>query len=128
MNRSAQRSMCAAILVLEAVVLFLTGVVSIGVTDLGAARSVSLGVGLAVLCVLAAGLLGRRGGYLLGWLVQVVCIALGVVVGVMFFVGSLFAVLWATAYLLGARIDTERAERVVLEAEWEARESRGTEA
>ena len=124
MRRSTQRSMCAAILVLEAIVLFLTGVVTIGTTDLGAGRSVLQGVGLALLCVVAAGMLGRRGGYALGWLVQVVSVALGVVVPVMFFIGALFAVLWATAYVLGERIDREKAERLVLEAEWQAEQKR----
>lgn len=124
MKRSMKRTLCAAILSLEAIVLFLTGVVTIGTTDLGAARSVLLGVGLALLCVLVAGMLGRRGGYPLGWLVQVVSVALGVVVPVMFFVGALFAVLWATAYVLGERIDAERAERLVLEAEWQAKQKR----
>jgi hypothetical protein len=123
-KRSMQRTLCAAILSLEAIVLFLTGVVTIGTTDLGAVRSVLLGVGLALLCVVAAGMLGRRGGYPLGWLVQVVSVALGLVVTVMFAIGALFAVLWATAYVLGERIDRERAERLVLEAEWRAEQKR----
>jgi hypothetical protein len=120
--------MCAAILVLEAIVLFLTGVVTIGTTELGAGRAVLLGVGLAVLCLVAAGMLGRRGGYPLGWLVQVVAIGLGVVVPAMFFVGCLFALLWVTAYFLGVRIDRERAERLVLEEEWRAQQTSGTDA
>jgi hypothetical protein len=120
MNRSVRRSMAAAILTLEAVTLFLFGVVSIGATDLGAAASLGLGLGLAVLCVLAAGMLGRRGGYALGWAVQVVAIALGFVVTTMFFLGAVFAALWAAAYWLGAKIDREKAEREVLEEQWRA--------
>ncbi len=114
------RSMCAGMLVLQAVVLFLTGVVSIGLTDLGAAASLSLGGGLALLCVVAAGLLGRPGGYALGWAVQVVSIGLGFLVPVMFFLGVVFAALWATAYFLGRVIERERAERQVLEEQWRA--------
>jgi hypothetical protein len=117
--------MCAGILVLQAVVLFLTGVVTIGMTDLGAGTSLGLGVGLAVVCLLAAGLLGRPGGYWLGWFVQLVSIALGVLVPVMFFLGVAFAGLWAAAYVLGAKIDRERAERAVAEADWQARHSPG---
>ncbi len=128
MRRSAQRSMCAAILTLEAIVLFLTGVVTIGVTDLGAGRSLLLGAGLAAVCVVAAGMLGRPGGYPLGWLVQVVSVVLGTVVPVMFFVGAVFALLWVTAYVLGIRIDQERAERAVLEAEWRAQHDRASGA
>ena len=125
MSRSIRRSMCAGMLVLQAVVLFLTGAVTIGMTDLGVARSLCLGVGLAALCLLAAGLVGRPGGYPLGWLVQVVSVALGFVVTAMFFVGLVFAVLWGAAYFLGIKIDRERAERVVLEAEWAAQQAHG---
>jgi hypothetical protein len=128
--RSVRRSLCAAMLCLQAVVLFLTGVVTIGMTDIGAGASLGLGLGLAVLCVLAAGLLRSPVGYGLGWLVQVVSIGLGFVVPVMFFVGVVFAVLWGTAYVLGVRIDQEKAERAVLEEEWRARHApeRGSEA
>jgi hypothetical protein len=107
-------------LVLQAVVLFLTGVVTIGMTDIGAAASLGMGLGLAVLCVLAAGMLGRPFGYALGWLVQVVSIALGFVVTAMFFLGLVFAGLWAASYFLGIKIDRERAERQVLEEQWRA--------
>ena len=120
MRRSIRRSLCAAMLVLQAVVLFLTGVVTIGLTDLGAATSLLGGLGLAVLCLVVAGLLGRPFGYAAGWSVQVVSIALGLVVTAMFFLGAVFAALWATSYFLGERIDRERAERLVLEEEWRA--------
>ena len=120
MTRSARRSMCAAMLCLQAVVLFLTGVVTIGMTDIGAAASLSLGLGLAVLCVLAAALLRFRVGYLLGHLVQIVSIGLGFVTTPMFFLGVVFAALWIAAYVLGDRIDREREEREVLEQQWQA--------
>jgi hypothetical protein len=119
-NRSLRRSLCAAMLVLQAVVLFLTGVVTIGMTDLGAGTSLAIGVGLAVLCVIAAGLLGRPFGYPLGWLVQVVSIGLGFVVTTMFFLGVVFAALWTTSYVLGTRMDRERAQRQVVEEHWQA--------
>ena len=118
MNRSIRRAMCAGMLVLQAVVLFLTGVVTIGMTDIGAVASLSLGLGLAVLCVVAAGMLGRPGGYALGWAVQVVSIGLGFVVTAMFFLGVVFGGLWATAYFLGIKIDRERAQRSALEEQW----------
>ncbi|MGI8899743.1 MAG: DUF4233 domain-containing protein [Nocardioides sp.] len=111
MNRSVQRSLCAAMLGLQAVVLFLTGVVLIGSTGLGPGWSLALGLGLAVLCVVAAGLLRRPIGYLLGWSIQLVSFALGFVVPAMFFLAVVFGALWATAYVLGARIDREKAER-----------------
>jgi len=40
------------------------------------------------------------------------------VVTAMFFLGVVFGGLWATAYFLGIKIDSERAERAVLEEQW----------
>ena len=120
MNRSIRRSMCAGMLVLQAVVLFLTGVVLIGLSDIGATVALSIGGGLALACFVAAGMLRRPVGYALGWAIQVVSIGLGFVVPVMFFLGLVFGALWWGAYALGTRIDRERAEREVLEEQWRA--------
>ena len=59
-------------------------------TDLGFLAALGLGLGLAALCLLAAGMLARPGGYALGWAVQVVSIGLGFVVTMMFFLGVVF--------------------------------------
>lgn len=126
MNRSTQRSLCAAMLVLQAIVLFLAGVLLIGLSSLSAPTALGVGVGLAVLCLVAAGLLRSPVGYWLGWLVQVVSLALGFVTLAMVFLGVVFGALWATAYFLGIRIDREKAEREVLEQQWRA--EHGSEA
>jgi hypothetical protein len=47
--------------------------------------------------------------YAVGWVLQVGAIALGLIVPLMFFLGALFAILWAAAYLLGRKIERERA-------------------
>jgi uncharacterized protein DUF4233 len=127
-TRSIQRSMCAGMLTLQAVVLFLAGLVMTGVTDLGFAASFGIGLGLAVLCLLAAGMLGRRGGYALGWGVQVVSVGLGFVVPMMFFLGAVFGALWAASYFLGAKVDREKAERAVLEERYRAEHGDAPEA
>ncbi|MGA8208709.1 MAG: DUF4233 domain-containing protein [Nocardioidaceae bacterium] len=120
MTRSTRRSLCAGMLVLQAVMLFLFGVVSIGMTTLGVGTSLAMGTGLALLCLLAAGLLRGPAGYVLGWLVQVIAVGLGVVVASMFFLGAVFAALWTGAYVLGTKIDREKAERALLEEQWRA--------
>ncbi len=120
MNRSIQRAMCAGMLTLQAVALFLAGIVMTGLTDVGFAVALSIGLSLAALCLVAAGMLRKAWGYWLGWAVQVISIGLGFVVPIMFFLGAVFGALWAGAYFLGAKIDREKAERAVLEAEWQA--------
>jgi hypothetical protein len=119
-NRSIQRAMCAGMLTLQAVVLFLAGLVMTGVTDVGFGAALGIGLSLAALCLVAAGMLRKQWGYWLGWAVQVISLALGFVVPMMFFLGAVFGALWAGAYFLGARIDREKAEHAVLEAEWQA--------
>lgn len=66
---------------------------------------------LALACLVAAGLLGRPWGYGVGHLLQVAMIALGVLSLPMLFIGIVFAALWITAYVLGLRIDRDRAIR-----------------
>src|SRR4051812_4135570 len=101
--------MCAGVLSLEAITLGLTTPVLIPIADVDTGVALVIGLGLAVLCLLTAGLLSREWAYGLGWLIQVAALGLGFAIGIMFFLGAVFAVLWATAYLLGRKIERERA-------------------
>jgi hypothetical protein len=107
-ERSPRRGMCAGVLALEAITLGLTTPVLITIADVDPAVALAIGLGLAVLCLVTAGLLRREWAYGLGWLIQVAAVALGFVITVMFFLGGVFAALWATAYLLGRKIERER--------------------
>ena len=104
-----QRRLCAAILALEAVVLGLTTPVLITVESVDKSRALIIGIGLTVLCILTAGLLRQRWGYLVGWAIQIAAMVLGFEVTAMFFLGAIFFVLWLTAYRLGAIIDRDKA-------------------
>jgi hypothetical protein len=118
--RSAQRSMCATMLALQAVVLGLTTPVMISVAAVPVSTALLVGLGLTVACVVVAGMLRRPWAFAVGWGIQVASLALGVVITMMFVLGAIFTALWAGAYFLGAKIDRERAEREVLEQQWAA--------
>lgn len=79
------------------------------VADVGRVTALATGLGLAVLALVAAGSLRSPVGYLLGHLVQVGALALGFLLTSMVVLGLLFAGLWLTSYLLGRRIDLDRA-------------------
>ena len=113
-ERSPRRGMCAAVLSLEAIALGLTTPVMITISDVSAGTAVAVGLGLAVVCLLLAGMLRAEWAYLAGYGVQVAAIALGFVVPAMFGLGAIFAALWAGADLLGRKIERERA------AAWDA--------
>lgn len=70
-----------------------------------------IGVGLVVLCIVAAGMVTRPGGIVLGWIVQVLVIASGFVVPDMFVVGAIFGGLWWAAVHYGRKVDAMRTER-----------------
>jgi uncharacterized membrane protein len=108
-ERSPRRGMCAAVLSLEAIVLGLTTPVMIMVSGVATPVALAVGLGLAVACLLVAGMLRGEWAYALGWALQVAAIGLGLVVTMMFALGVIFAVLWGTADLLGRKIERERA-------------------
>ncbi len=107
--RNPKRTMCAAVLALEAVVLGLTVPVLVVIEGVPVGLSLALGLGLLVLAVVAAGMLRRPAGYYLGTLVQVGALAMAFVIAQMAVVGVVFGALWATAWWLGVKIDRERA-------------------
>ena len=64
-----------------------------------------VGLGLALACVLVAGLLRRPWGVTLGWGVQIATLLCGFVVPVMFVIGVIFGGLWWVALVQGERMD-----------------------
>lgn len=103
------RGMCSAILFFEAVVIALATPVMIQVEDVQRNLALTLGLGLAVLCLLTIGLLRAPWGYWVGHAIQVAMIALGLLVPIMFVVGAMFAALWWGAVALGRKIAADRA-------------------
>ena len=74
-ERSPRRGMCAAVLSLEAIALGLTTPVMITIADVSTGTAVSVGLGLAVVCLLLAGMLRAEWAYLAGYVVQAAAIA-----------------------------------------------------
>lgn len=108
-ERSPRRSMCAAVLSLEAITLGLTTPVLITVAGVPTGTALVVGLGLALVCLVVAGMLRREPAYVAGYAVQAAAIGLGFVIGAMLLLGVVFAALWTTADLLGRRIERERA-------------------
>jgi Protein of unknown function (DUF4233) len=68
-----------------------------------------VGVAIAILCLLAPGLLKKKSGWILGWVLQVALLAYGFVVTSMFLVGAIFLGLWIAAILVGKKGEAARA-------------------
>ena len=103
------RVMCAAVLTMESL---LMGFALLIAKDSATSRELILGGVLAILFILTAGMLKRRGGYLLGSILQLCLIGYGLVVSQMFFMGGLFLILWIFAIVLGRRGEAIKASLI----------------
>jgi hypothetical protein len=98
----------ATVLLLEAVVIALTIVPAVKLAD---ATPVTAGAaaGVAVLAAIVLAVLARRwlpATLVGGSVLQVLIIASGVVLSVMYIVGGIFALLWVTGIWLGHRVES----------------------
>jgi uncharacterized membrane protein len=64
---------------------------------------------IAILCLLAPGLLKKKAGWILGWILQVGILAYGFVITSMFLVGAIFLGLWIAAIFVGKKGESARA-------------------
>ncbi|MFD1212729.1 DUF4233 domain-containing protein [Arthrobacter sp. GCM10027362] len=120
-RRSIKVTFASTVLSLEAFVVFFGTLVAFGLQKDRIPPPVILGVGivLSLLLLLCCALLRKPAGYWIGWALQLLIIATGFVVPMMFLVGLLFALTWWYGVVTGARIDRENKERDAAQAEWE---------
>ena len=103
------KRLCATVLVMEAIVIGLAIPVAIEIGHTPGRAAGLAGGCLAVAAVLLAGLVSRvasRGVLAAGSALQVLIIAAGVVVPVMYAVGAIFAGFWVLAIVMGRRAES----------------------
>jgi hypothetical protein len=105
------RTLAASVLVGEAFVLFFATLVATDLSDVDDSTLWAVGGGGAVACLVLTGLLRHGWAYVAGSLLQVLLILAGLVVPVMFFLGTVFAALWVLAIYLGRRVARLQADR-----------------
>jgi len=107
--------MLATVLASQGIVVFLGALVARGLASAGgddrSGTWLWVGVGLAVLCFLAAGLMRRPWGVTLGWLIQLATFACAFVVPAMLGVGVIFLALWVGSLVLCRRVEDQVAAR-----------------
>ncbi|MCP2343782.1 DUF4233 domain-containing protein [Actinomadura rupiterrae] len=104
-----ERRLYSTVLACEAVVIGLAIPVAISVQKVDGTTAGWAGGALAVLCLLACGVMGRPWGFAVGTALQVVVLLTGFVVPMMFILGVLFGALWGTAFWLGRQAEQARA-------------------
>jgi hypothetical protein len=113
---SARLLFARTILVSEAFVVLFATLVAHGLRLADRPLVWAAGGAVMLAAVLATAALRRpRVGLVAGSIVQLVLVASGLVVPMMFVVGVVFALIWAVSLQLGGRIDVERQERYAAE-------------
>lgn len=107
--RDPRRMMCATVLALQSVMLGLSTPVLIMVEDIDSGAALWIGLGLAAASLVLAGLLRHEWAYVAGFVVQAATLALGILIPVMIVLGLMFGALYVAAYLLGRKIEADRA-------------------
>lgn len=114
-KRPAKPQFSQTILVLEACLVLFATLVAYGLRVASTGVVWAVGGTLALVLVLASGLVGRRGGYAVGWVLQGWLLAAAIVLpavarDIAVIVVLVFVGLWFAALRIGGRIDRERAE------------------
>ncbi|BBE22968.1 hypothetical protein MN0502_18510 [Arthrobacter sp. MN05-02] len=120
-RRSTKILFASTVLLLEAFVVFFATLAVFGLRrdEIPPAVILTSGLLLSVILVLTCAVLTKRWGIGLGWILQLVIIAGGVLEPAMFVVGIAFALTWLYGIRQGMRVDRENVERDRLQAEWE---------
>ena len=103
--RSVKRTLATIVLGFEVIVVALAALVIFGLQALPPWLALGGGavLGLAMVAVLA--LLRYEWAYVAGWILQLIMVAAGFLNPAMFFVGGMFAAMWAYCMIVGTRID-----------------------
>lgn len=111
------RRLCSTTLLAQSLSVFLGGLVArqLSLATGGEQGRADLylwgGIGLAVLCLLAAGALRTRWGVVLGWICQLLTLACALVLPAMVIVALIFGGLWWTCLSQGLKLDRLAAQR-----------------
>ena len=103
--RSVSESLLSIVLGLEAVLMFFVILAAFGVKALPPAIAFGGGIALIVALLFSGRLLRYPWGVWVGWFLQAVLIALGIVLPVMYFIGIGFTAIWVYCFVKGRQID-----------------------
>lgn len=119
-QRSTKVMFASTVLVVEGFIVFFATLVGYGLLkDLFKPAVLAVGLVLAVLLLANCAVLTRRWGYATGWVLQLLVLATGFFVPMMFLVGALCVAAWWYGLRAGGRVDRENRQRAREQEQWE---------
>jgi hypothetical protein len=108
-NKSTQRTLGSMLMAFESFVVFFATLVAFGLKVADGPTVWGIGLALSFLFIMTPAILGKKFSYAWGWFLQIVVVALGIWVPLMYVIGGIFVCLWAWAMIAGGTIDKARA-------------------
>jgi hypothetical protein len=108
-NKSTQRTLGSMLMAFESFVVFFATLVAFGLKVADGPIVWAVGLTLSFLLIMTPAILGKKFSYAWGWFLQIVVVALGIWVPLMYVIGGIFVCLWAWAMIAGGTIDKARA-------------------
>jgi hypothetical protein len=108
-NKSTQRTLGSMLMAFESFVVFFATLVAFGLKVADGPTVWAVGLALSFLFIMTPAILGKKFSYAWGWFLQIIVVALGIWVPLMYVIGGIFVCLWAWAMIAGGTIDKARA-------------------
>lgn len=108
-ERSATESLLSIALALEAIVVFFVTLTAFGLRALEPLPAFLGGAALILALVVTARLVRYPWGVGLGWLLQAVLLATGILLPVMYLVAAIFIGIWIFCFVKGRQLDAAKA-------------------
>jgi hypothetical protein len=115
-NVSTRRTLGSMLMAFEAFVVLFATLVAFGLKVADTTAVWVVGLVLALLLIATPALLGRKGSYVWGTILQVAIVLTGIWVPLMWILGGILLCLWAWAMIAGTTIDKARANYIKLQA------------
>ena len=96
-NKSTQRTLGSMLMAFESFVVFFATLVAFGLKVADGPIVWAIGLSLSFLLIMTPAILGKKFSYAWGWFLQLVVVALGIWVPLMYVLGGIFVCLWAWA-------------------------------
>jgi len=103
--KSIRRLLASILLAFESFIVFFATLAGVGLKVADGPVVWAVGLTLSFLLIATPAILGRKGSYGFGWLLQAAIISIGFWLAPMFFLGGIFACMWAWAMIAGSTID-----------------------
>ena len=113
MKRSAQSSLGQIVLGAELIVVALAALTVFGLGALPPAQALGGGAAVCFFIVITIALMRKfRFAFILGWIIQLIVVASGFLVTMLFLIGALFTGLYAYGMIQGAKVDSQKKDNL----------------